>query len=306
MARGIIDLRRRTTRSTLDARLRAARAFRPEPAPNRNKLPLRARRRRLRAFALFAFVVLAAGAAQGLSWLSYLPQFSISTVSVAGTASVPARLVDAYVETKLYDGTYPLFSRTNMFLFPRAEIENDIAAFFPRIRSADIAREGFLAQAITVTVVERRPFARWCSSDDACYLMDDTGFIFAPASTSTPELAMTFRGGITATSTPIGASFVPQHLNGILELFRRLRDAGFAPTSATVEDDQDFSVAFTEGFTLRAAFGSDAAALARNLQLALSADPLRGKKDTLDYVDLRFGNRVYYKFKSGVRGSTGQ
>jgi len=35
----------------------------------------------------------------------------------------------------------------------------------------------------------------------------------------------------------------------------------------------------------------------KNLELVLSSDVLKGKTDALEYVDLRFGNRVYYKLK---------
>mgnify|MGYP001565319663 CR=1 FL=1 len=35
----------------------------------------------------------------------------------------------------------------------------------------------------------------------------------------------------------------------------------------------------------------------RNLELILSSDALQAKLDSLDYVDLRFGNRVYYQLK---------
>ena len=41
----------------------------------------------------------------------------------------------------------------------------------------------------------------------------------------------------------------------------------------------------------------------KNLQLVLSSGPLKGKDSELEYVDLRFNNRVYYKLKGEVETS---
>ena len=46
-------------------------------------------------------------------------------------------------------------------------------------------------------------------------------------------------------------------------------------------------------------FGEDPTILVKNLTLILDSDALRGKENLLEYIDLRFGNRMYYKF-SGV------
>ena len=40
-------------------------------------------------------------------------------------------------------------------------------------------------------------------------------------------------------------------------------------------------------------------------QLVLSSDPLKGKESQLEYVDLRFDNRVYYKLFSGGESAFG-
>lgn len=269
----------------------------------RPKTSLRARRRKLRALRVLVLCAAFAGLAWGVSALSYSPKFAIQGIAVVGAKEVPASLVRAYVETKLYDGTNPLLSRGNIFLYPRAEIEKSVTGYFPRIRTAEIARGALLAQAITVTVAERTPFALWCSgalSSDSgtndCYVMDDSGFVFAPA-VSPFSGSMVFGGGLSLSSSPIGETYLPTHLANVLLLLERFRQAAFAPESVFAENEQDFSVQFKEGFELRASWGDYANVLVRNLQLALSSEPLRGKESKLEYIDLRFGNRVYYKIR---------
>jgi hypothetical protein len=78
-----------------------------------------------------------------------------------------------------------------------------------------------------------------------------------------------------------------------LELLSR---AQFNPQGATVVNDQDFTVPLAT-YYLKASFGEDTGLLMRNLQLVLASDALQGKQDAVEYIDLRFGSRVYYKLK---------
>ena len=148
--------------------------------------------------------------------------------------------------------------------------------------------------------------------------MDEGGFIYAPmgwAGTATSSTQYTFAGGLPAqaglpardggaTSTyPIGNSFVQAHLPGLLSLLTFLGQAGFTPLGAQV-DGQDILIQLQEGFLLKASFGADANTLVKNLELVLSSDVLKGKTEELEYVDLRFGNRVYYKLKGQEQQST--
>ncbi|HEY4514090.1 MAG TPA: hypothetical protein VJH69_02090 [Candidatus Paceibacterota bacterium] len=284
----VVDLRKRRVGATMRATV-------PIFFPRERKSPLRARRRKLRALAAISFVVLAIGALSGASALTYLPRYSITDISVTGAKTVSTELIRAYVHTKLYDGETHFASMQNIFLYPKDEIEKGIPEEIPRIRSAEIFREGMLARVVTVKLTEREPFALWCAESE-CYLMDEGGFIFAKA-TSTINLPLAFRGGVSSEKKVIGQKYLPEYLPQILELFSRLREAGFAPTGATAVDEHDYSISLREGFIINAAFENEPAELIRNLQVALTAEPVRGKSDKLEYIDMRFGNRVYYKFK---------
>jgi len=308
----VIDLRRKRAGQHLRLPL--------PPTPSKRASPLRSRRRRTRALIVLGVVVAAGALVWGVSWASYLPRFSIQTVSVAGADDIPAPLIQKFVGTQLYDGSYPFLSRTNVFLFPRAAIEKAIVAYFPRISTAKISRASLLAQAIQVTVSERQPYARWCPStllgaggNGSCYLIDESGFVFAAAATSTfgIETAYVFTGALATSShqsniypAPIGATFLPGHLTGMLTFLTRLGQAGFPAQGVGVENDQDFSVHLTQGFDIRASFGEDVDGVVRNLQLVLSSNPLNGKASDLQYIDLRFGNRVYYKLKGEAEATS--
>lgn len=294
--------------------MRSARMPSPPRLPfseKKQRMPLRARRRRMRALLALLSLILIAGSAWAIGYTSYLPRFSVNSLSVVGATSVPPRLVQAYAETLLADGTHPFLSHNNILLFNAGAIGREIVGYFPRIKSAQVSRTSMLATAATITVTERQLFALWCvptqtgSAANDCYQMDSDGFIFARASaqgaSSTPSTpsGYTFSGGVATTTDPIGRSFAPAHFPGILALMHLLAQDEFTPRSALVASDQDFSVTLQSGFYLKASFGEDPGTLVNNLQLILASDALQGKEDQLEYVDLRFGNRVYYKLKGG-------
>ncbi len=265
-------------------------------APKREAL--RVRRRPTRAITLLVFVVFIAAAAYGVSALSYLPQFSIERIEVSGVNGVRPALVKAFVATKLWDGSPGFFSESNIFVYPRVGIETALKEFFPRVESARISRESLLGNAITVLITERKPFARWCASDMSCYAMDSSGFVFAPAST-TPRFgtAYVFEGAIMSGSSPIGQMYLPGRFAGVLTLLERLGQAGMSAERISLEGEQDFSVKLSQGFKIHATFGADVGLLVKNLELILASEALHGRGGEIEYIDLRFGNRVYYKLK---------
>lgn len=294
-------------------------------------MPLRLRRRRVLVIKIFAVLLLLAGIVWGVGYASYLPQVSVQTIRISGAKEVPPELIRNYAATILNDGSHHFLSRENIFLYPRAVIENAIVGYFPRIKSAHVSRSSYLSTTVSIAVEERQPFALWCSAQEICYEMDDHGFIFAEAGGAAADsrsgTEYVFKGGLTLADTsasstpngaqtsfnPIGRSFVSAHLPGLIALLRLLGQAGFTAEGATIQNEQDFSIplvgslpAGRQGFTLKASFGQNAETLTHNLQLVLSSDALKGKENNIEYIDLRFGDRVYYKLKGETQQASTQ
>lgn len=298
-SRTIIDLRKKRTLGSTLKKSMLALPLRETP----KRSPLRARRRRARSLATLALLVFLSAVVYGVSLASHLPQFSIQEVEIKGVQKMRENLVRAYVEAQLYDGSYAFFSHSNIFLVSYAEIEQAIRAYFPRVEEAHVSRDSLLASAITISIDEREAFARWCDPSVAsCYLMDREGFIFAPASTSTPlvENPYIFYGQISSASSsanmePVGKTYLPDAFSALSELLARLDQAGFVAHTIS-ESGEDIVIGLDHGFDLYLSFDDDLDTTLENLKLALSSETLRNRETELEYIDLRFGNRVYYKF----------
>jgi len=288
----VVDLRRRSSSSSPQSRPRLPLRETPK------RETLRTKRRRRRLIWLAVSVVLLLGFGYGISYASYLPQFSVQSFEVQGAKKLEPEQIRAHAEAVVFDGASRLFSRANVFLYPKTEIEASLKEKFPRIESVKVARDSISSTAVIITIREREPYARWCETDAGCYAMDRAGYIFVPIDATSTELISqyVFHGALSATTSPVGQTYLPGKLSSLLALLDRLAEAGFTPRDVSVEGE-DFAITLGQGFELRASFGVNVAELVRDIDLVLSSDSLRDKQNQLEYVDLRFGNRVYYKLK---------
>ena len=282
----------------VDLRGKRALFFYRQRPPVDKRVPLRERKRKLRLIALTVLFLIFAVGAFGLHYVSYMGRFSVNSIEVKGAATIDPGVIRQYVDHVLNDGPRHYLSRSNIFLYPRSVIEKDIVIDFPRIKSATLSRPSFFSTTLIVTVQERTFFALWCpdASKQGCYQMDDSGYIFAEAAVDNPAKYI-FGGGLPSAPSTIGQVFAPSHLSEIIALLERFTQAAYIPEGAIVENPRDFSVPLKDRFIIKASFDMDPDTLIKNLQLILSNPPLRGNERNIAYIDLRFGDRVYYKMK---------
>ena len=267
--------------------------------------PLKVRKRRARFMAATICVLATALTAAGITLLSHHPSFVISSIVVQGTREIPAQAIREYISKQIDDSSWKYLSQRNIFTFDRMGIEEELAHDLPKIKSVTLSRPSRLSQSLVVSIQERRAAALWCSKVGACYQMDDSGFIFDQASSVTLT-SYSFDGGISASSSPIGQTFGEGHMSDILAILERLRKLGYTAGGVSIDSKSDFVAHLIRGYDLKVAFGKEPGALVRDLQLVLSSEALRGKESALAYVDLRFGNRVYFKFDGEVAGTSTQ
>jgi hypothetical protein len=314
----VIDLKNASARKREDTRwappprrgeepVRPARSSRTPARPLTKPQRLRSRRRKQRALVFSVCMLLGAGLVGGLGLASHAERFVINDVSVQGAENLPANALTASVQSAIGDNFWKIFSKKNIFLYPEASIEDKLSSEFPRIKEVELSRPALLAQAVVVTVEERIPYAKWClpampahagqaGSAEMCYFLDSNGFIFAPADGAQPTTSYVFRDGLLPGREPIGQTFLLGRLSTIVHFLELLKQSGYEPRGVTVENEKDFSVPLSGMFTLRVLFDTEGEKVIHDLKLALEADSVRDRVAELEYVDMRFGNRVYYKF----------
>lgn len=285
----------------------------PPPAPgdirphSPRRSTLKIKRRRLRAVITAGICVVALLSTYAVHAASYLPRFTYQSISVSGAHTVSQTEIQKFVENKLAESSRGFISGRNIFVFNYAGLSSLIVDNFPTLKNVQVSRDTSLGNGLTVSVIERSPYAQWCEEGAVphCYILDEDGVIFASAvgvATSSLPSHYVFTGALSTSSRltntfPYGETFADIHFSGINALLKMLPTSGVTPLGVKLQNDTDFSVSLAEGFYLKASFGEDPQTLAKNLSLILNSAALHGKTGLLEYVDLRFGNRVYYKFK---------
>jgi len=250
-----------------------------------------------------------------LSWATHSERVRIAEVTIQGNSAIEAAELSALVR-KTIDGSYFfLFPKDNILIYPRWMLKRLIMDTFKRVNSVTVRLTG--ATALTVTVSERTPYALWCGSFPPegergvfipCYFIDAVGFVFAQAPGISPGVYFEFYGSLhtaigamSVDDISIGKSFLGasdvdriRHLREMLDRLKLKTRSFFVDVSGKGELfleragmiifdlDQDFPTIF---YGLKAAVEKK---IATEGTIAW---------DELDYIDLRFDNKVIFKFK---------
>jgi len=131
-----------------------------------------------------------------------------------------------------------------------------------------------------------------------CFLVDEEGFVFAPAETGSEKLH--FRLEKEATSSPLGTEiFSADRLAASITFLKELQMLGFNPERLVFQHERDVEVPLSDNARLLLKEGDYARALSNLQALLLQGNVLPGtvKATNVEYIDLRFGNKIYFKPK---------
>lgn len=268
------------------------------------------RQRRIRFAILWGIVVLLLTLLS--VQISQLSELSIKRVSIVGVQTTSRH--DIFEEvTRVLSGRYVyLYPRGNIMLYPRGEIEQALLETFPRLRAVDT--DIVSRNEIQVAVIERSPIGIACSDPDAleqfCYFLDGRGFVFAHAPVFSGTTRFMYQE-VGKNDFTIGTHVLePDVFEQLYELKLGLTRLGLSPAKLVVvrEGDNPFAQNFT--FVLREGteliFSIDPTVFEteiQNLQAILASSEYReesgGDIGTIEYIDLRFGNKVFYLLKDG-------
>lgn len=235
-----------------------------------------------------------------VSWASFLDVFAVQSIAVSGTQEVRERAIESELLLATASARFGLFSQQNMLLYPREALEQQLLETYPRLHSVTINKQ-LTQHAVHVAVEEREIWARWCepSTDEAevCYHVDSSGFIFEPA-TAVSDSLITLRGGLRESRTdPLRARIAPQYFEEVAQLLVDLKNLSLDVYGVTFMDE-DAAVLIAPGWELRVALDKDLGATAFNLRAVLDEQGLRESLESLEYIDMRFDERVYFKHRN--------
>ena len=185
---------------------------------------------------------------------------------------------------------------------------------FKRLKDINITSKD--GKILEISVSERIPEYIWCGEGlpetgadiETCYFLDNTGFIFDEAPYFSGEVYFKFFGKVTTENDiSSGVYFSETNFHKFISFKKLLEDMKLKPVALYIMDNGEVKVYLSDlsplpmGPEIIFKVDFDFQKIAENLQAALTTEPLqtdfKNKYSSLLYIDLRYGNKVYYKFR---------
>ncbi len=250
---------------------------------------------------LWAFFV--CGIVAGVCILLIHPALSVRSVRVLGAGDIAQEehiraIASREADTKVFF----FLTRHNTFLYPTASLEKAIIRDAPEFKNAHVRHENFRAVLISVEV--REPFALWCGDIvplphepvGECYTLDKSGTIFfhgnaLHASSTTPH----FYGALGEGSGELlGKQFLdPERFARLVAFTDLLHSHTLSVHVSVTLDENEGELRLMDGTRILYRSADDPVKLMRRLTLLLESED--APRLPLEYIDLRFGDRVYVK-----------
>lgn len=228
--------------------------------------------------------------------LSRLDYFAIKSVSVDGNQTVLTGAVVSSVTEGMSKKIWGLYPKSHVALLSVRSIEEKLHAEFPKIKEVNVSRKNM--NELAVSVSEREPFALWCYSIDStnCLYIDDNAFAYEQAPAFTSNIFMKFvtdRQEMALAKTVLPA----EEFARIKYAIKYLENETLPVSLIDVKTDGDADFYLSRGGKILFKVEEIQNEIS-NLESVLHDDSLglRGEDGiTALYIDLRFGNKVYYK-----------
>jgi len=250
-----------------------------------------------------------------ISFFSKWKNLNIQKIETEGNRIIDTIVLESLIKEKISSKYIWFFPKTNFLLYPKKEIKEELSAKFKRLKNIELNLKDL--QTLSVSLTERSALYTWCGakplpvdnsseSEDGCYFMDETGYIFDKAPYFSGQVYLKFFGSIeTSDHNPLGFYFKEKDFKNLVLYKEELEKIGLKLTSFYIGDDDDIRVALTSTSAKKSPeiiFKADSSLeqVIKNLDATLNTEPFlsdfKNKYSLLSYIDLRFGNKVYYKF----------
>lgn len=258
------------------------------------------RRRRLLLLALvvFIFVVLCAA---GVTWLSNAAFLRISTVEVLGTQTLSTSTIAAFVEGELAGSYLYFFPKNNIFLYPKEIVSRELLSAMPTIAEVNLRAKNF--HTLAVAIIEHQPKALWCgevvASSSPCFLLDENGLAYAAAADFSGDAYQRYYGALAPGTSPRHYLTSTQFhsLSALVDTIAQNQKPN-SVRGVLVDQNSDVRLTFASGFVLLFPLGDDGGDIYQRFTLALQSDAFKAHPlSDFQYLDLRFGDKLYYKLK---------
>jgi cell division septal protein FtsQ len=216
----------------------------------------------------------------------------IKTVDIEGMQRISRTKMTAVIDE--YRGEYwYLLPRNNILFFSETGLRQKIGQNYV-LESLTVEKQ--YPRTLIIHLQEKQAQISWVS-DDKCYQLDDAGQVLAFCEPNTQELISIKDAGENANSIAVGDTVAARDLLVFLLKAQQHLQEQLHPTTFLVHADgqQSVFITVTEGFKVYLNTEIPLDDQINRLYILLTNPEVKEKVSTLQYIDLRFGEKIYYQ-----------
>lgn len=243
----------------------------------------------------------------GPIYLARIDKFQINNIEIQGTNVTKTEEIQGIVGKSLEGNYLWVFPKSNSFLYPKKNIENTLLLSIPRLNKAHLSLTNL--NTLVVNVGERSPYALYCrdlkgeagsvQSPQDCYFLDEMGFVFSEAPAFSGDVYLMY-GKDEVVENPLGKIYLDTKIfKNISNLINELPQIGVHPRIFYIKGEE-YHLYLTNGGDIIWKSALNTSTMYSNLSSFLNGKVVGAEKNFLDrilYIDMRFGNKIFYKFR---------
>lgn len=254
------------------------------------------RKRRRKIVFRFGIVFFAVLLFLGASFvgLFFVDKFKIKDISVEGNHFLTKEEIRREVESAMSAKILGVIPGDRIFSFSSEKAEGILESRFGRLSFVEIKKK--IPAGVEVAVKEREPIALFCVTDSKdCFFVDGQGFVFEEAPFFSSGVYLKFFDGRSKKSGKGQFLIAGENMKRLISFLEKTSPY-FNISEAHLNDDGVYKLRTDEGIFLILDESDDWDLLFSNLETFLWGYK-DGEYTDFEYIDLRFGNKVFYKIK---------
>jgi cell division septal protein FtsQ len=235
----------------------------------------------------------------GIYFLLFYPKFQVQNIAISGNEKIETQDLENTISNSITKNFINLgfwrLSSKSIFLASIKDVQNQILNSNTRIKT--ITAKKTFPQNLAVQVQERKQLAVFCQNDK-CFNIDDEGIVFEELP-NIPENSFIVRQNLNIDNIHLGKNVIAENTMAMIsEAKKNLQDSfQINLTEALISTPIRLDVKTGEGWQIYFNIDetSDINLQVTKLNLLLKDEITPDARQNLEYIDLRFEDRAYYK-----------